>query len=32
MLERRKKKYGIVNRTDIVTILDLIDFDEKRQS
>ena len=32
MLERRKKKYGIVNRTDIVTIPDLIDFDEKRQS
>ena len=32
LIERRKKKYGIVDRTDIVTIPDLIDFDEKRQS
>ena len=29
-LERAKKKYGIEHRTDIVTIPDLIDFDEGR--
>ena len=31
-LERAKKKYGIEHRTDIVTIPDLIDFDEERTS
>ena len=29
-LERRKKHYGIADRTDILTIPDLIDFDEGR--
>lgn len=32
VLERQKKEYGIENRTDIATIPDLIDFDEKRKS
>ena len=32
MLERQKKKHGIADRTDIVTIPDLIDFDEGRKS
>ena len=32
LIERQKKKYGIADRTDIVTIPDLIDFDEERQS
>jgi len=32
LLERQKEKYGIADRTDIVTIPDLIDFDEGRQS
>jgi hypothetical protein len=31
-LEREKQKYGIVDRADIVTISDLIDFDEGRKS
>ena len=31
-LERLKKEYGISDRSDIVTISDLIDFDEKRRS
>ena len=31
-LDRAKKKYGIENRVDIVTIPDLIDFDEGRIS
>ncbi len=30
VLEERKKKYGIGDRTDILTIPDLIDFDEGR--
>ena len=29
-LEERKKKHGIADRTDILTIADLIDFDEGR--
>jgi hypothetical protein len=29
-LEKRKKKYGIADRTDILTTADLIDFDEGR--
>ena len=32
MLEEQKKKYGITHRTDIVTIPDLMDLDEKRRS
>lgn len=32
MLEEQKKKYGITHRTDIVTIPDLMDFDEGRKS
>jgi hypothetical protein len=32
VLEKRKKKYGIADRTDILTIADLIDFDEGRKS
>ena len=32
VLEKRKKKYGIADRTDILTIADLIDFDEGRSS
>jgi hypothetical protein len=32
VLEKRKKKYGIADRTDILTIIDLIDFDEGRKS
>jgi hypothetical protein len=32
MLERAKQKHGIENRTDIVTIPDLIDWDEGRKS
>ena len=32
MLERVKKKHGISNRDDIVTIPDLIDFDEGRKN
>jgi len=32
MLEDAKKKHGIVDRTDIVTIPDLIDLDEGRKS
>jgi hypothetical protein len=32
VLEKRKKKYGIADRTDILTIADLIDFDEARKS
>jgi len=31
-LEREKQKHGIVDRADIVTISDLIDFDEGRKS
>ena len=31
-LEREKQKHGIVDRDDIVTISDLIDFDEGRKS
>jgi hypothetical protein len=31
-LERQKQKHGISDRTDIVTIPDLIDFDEGRKS
>jgi len=31
-LEKRKKKYGIAAHTDILTIADLIDFDEGRSS
>jgi gluconokinase len=31
-LERLKQKHGITDRTDIVTIPDLIDFDEGRKS
>jgi hypothetical protein len=31
-LERLKQKYGIADRADIVTIPDLIDFDEGRKS
>ena len=31
-LEREKQKHGIADRTDIVTIPDLIDFDEGRKS
>jgi hypothetical protein len=31
-LERQKQKYGIADRTDIVTIPDLIDFDEGRKT
>ena len=30
VLEERKKKYGIGDRTDVLTIPDLIDFDEGR--
>ena len=30
VLEKRKKKHGIADRTDILTIADLIDFDEGR--
>ena len=30
LLEERKKKYGIADRTDILAIPDLIDFDEGR--
>jgi hypothetical protein len=30
LLEERKKKYGIADRTDVLTIADLIDFDEGR--
>ena len=30
VLEEAKQKYGIADRTDIVTIPDLIDFDERR--
>jgi gluconokinase len=30
LLEQRKKEFGIPDRADIVTIPDLIDFDEKR--
>jgi len=30
VLEERKKQYGIADRTDILTIPDLIDFDEGR--
>jgi len=29
---RRKRKHGITDRTDIVTIPDLIDFDEERKT
>jgi len=32
MLERVKKKHGIFDRDDIVTIPDLIDFDEGRKN
>jgi hypothetical protein len=32
MLERQKQKHGIADRTDIVTIPDLIDLDEGRKS
>ncbi len=32
MLERQKQKHGIVDRADIVTISDLIDFDEGRKT
>ena len=32
MLERQKQKHGIADRTDIVTIPDLIDFDEGRKN
>ncbi len=32
MLEKQKEKYGIPHRTDIVTIPDLMDFDEKRKA
>jgi hypothetical protein len=32
VLEKRKKKYGIADRTDVLTIADLIDFDEGRKS
>ena len=32
LLEEGKQKYGIADRTDIVTIPDLIDFDEGRKS
>jgi len=32
MLERQKQKHGIAHRTDIVTMPDLIDFDEGRKS
>jgi len=32
MLERQKRKHGITDRTDIVTIPDLIDFDEERKT
>jgi len=32
MLEQAKQKYGIADRTDIVTIPDLIDFDEGRRT
>jgi gluconokinase len=31
-LEREKQKHGIIDRADIVTISDLIDFDEGRKS
>jgi gluconokinase len=30
LLEERKKKHGIADRTDVLTIADLIDFDEGR--
>ena len=30
VLEKRKKKYGIADRADILTMADLIDFDERR--
>jgi gluconokinase len=32
MLERQKEKHGISDRADIVTIPDLLDFDEGRKS
>jgi len=32
VLEKRKKKYGIADRTDILTMADLIDYDEGRSS
>ncbi len=32
LLEKRKKEMGIEDRADIVTIPELIDFDEKRFS
>jgi hypothetical protein len=32
MLKRQKQKHGIADRTDIITIPDLIDFDEGRNS
>ena len=32
MLERQKRKHGITDRTDIITIPDLLDFDEGRKS
>ena len=32
VLEKRKKEYGIADRTDILTIADLIDHDEGRSS
>lgn len=32
LLERRKREHGISDRTDIVTIPELIDFDEGRKS
>jgi Domain of unknown function (DUF5069) len=32
MLEQLKQKYGIADRSDIVTIQDLIDFDEGRRT
>ncbi|MEY2482789.1 MAG: hypothetical protein QOK24_1317 [Verrucomicrobiota bacterium] len=31
LLEEQKEKYGIAHRTDIATIPELIDFDEKRR-
>jgi hypothetical protein len=32
VLEKRKKEHGIADRSDILTISDLIDFDEGRIS
>ena len=32
LLERRKREHGISDRTDIITISELIDFDEGRKS